>query len=127
MVLAVTGSRHWENITLLRTELDKAIRELNPDKVIMGDARGADAIAYRFLETHWWFLDYERYEVTEEEWKKSRSAGVKRNTKLVEDADRVVAFVSEGKSPGTWDTIRKAKSKGKLYRIVRENGEVENE
>lgn len=44
-------------------------------------------------------------------------ACMKRNTEIVADCTRLIGIVAPG-CTGTWDTIRKAKTAGKLERIV---------
>lgn len=47
-------------------------------------------------------------------WRKyGKSAGLKRNTNIAEDADVVIAIVAEDRTGGTEDTIKKATKLGK--------------
>ena len=57
------------------------------------------------------------------DWAQGRGAGHARNTIIVEQADRVVAFWDE-ESPGTRDTIGKARSQGKLHMVRGKDGRV---
>jgi hypothetical protein len=53
------------------------------------------------------------------DWKKhGRAAGIIRNTDIVKQADKVVAFW-DGKSKGTQDTIGKARKANKLLYVRR--------
>ena len=53
------------------------------------------------------------------EWEKyGKSAGFKRNTYIAEDADVLVCVVSEDRTGGTEDTIRKAEKMGKKIILV---------
>jgi len=52
------------------------------------------------------------------DWEKhGHGAGLRRNSSIVTDADRLVAFW-DGKSPGTADTIRKARAIGIPVEVI---------
>ena len=82
------------------------IGSLPKDTVIVsGGAPGADSMAEGLakshgLETKVWYADW-----TSE----GRAAGLRRNTKIVGDIQRLIAFMGpEGCTPGTMDTVHKA-------------------
>jgi hypothetical protein len=84
------------------------------DLIISGGAIGADTLAVRFAaEAHIRSL------VLRPDWRRlGRSAGLKRNTEIVNKASWVIAFW-DGSSRGTADTIAKAKHQGKKLNVVR--------
>lgn len=109
-VLAIVGSRNWTNVD----PIIKGLERLSPDefKIISGGAKGVDRIA----ETHAKKLGYE-FEAFLPDWDKyGKSAGMRRNSQLVDAADFLVAFW-DGQSRGTLDSINKALKKGILVRI----------
>jgi hypothetical protein len=93
MKIAVIGSRGFTDQELLFKTLDKL-----PGKevIVSGGAKGADKLAEvyakeRGIETEIYLPEYDRY---------GRGAPLKRNLKIVDAADLVVAFW-DGKSRGT--------------------------
>lgn len=81
--------------------------------IVSGGAKGIDSLAATFanesnlpLIVH--LPDYKSY---------GKAAPLVRNTQIVADADRVLAFVS-AESKGTWDSIRKAKKENKQVVII---------
>ena len=107
MKIAVIGSRG-----LARIDCDQ-IGARCGDIIISGGARGVDSIAASWARRHGFAViehkpDYRRY---------GKAAPHVRNSKIVEDADRVVAFW-DGKSRGTKSTIDKALKHGKRVDIV---------
>ena len=90
---------------IFQRETNISVEEL--EAVISGGARGADGLAARFAATHVIPLV-----VIAADWKRyGRKAGPIRNTEIVARADAVAAFW-DGKSPGTRDTITKARNAG---------------
>lgn len=108
--VAIVGSRSFSHFELVRAY----VRLLPPGTtVITGGARGVDTVAAvaarrRNLPLAIHPAEWGRY---------GRSAGAKRNQRIVDDADRVVAFW-DGKSPGTLITIELARKAGKPVQIV---------
>ena len=107
MKIAVVGSRG-----LTRFDCGK-INARCGDIIISGGARGVDSIAASWARRHGFAVvehkpDYRRY---------GKSAPHVRNSQIVADADRVVAFW-DGKSRGTQSTIRKALKHGKQVDII---------
>jgi len=105
MKVAIVGSRTYPRLELVATYVLSL-----PDTtvIISGGAQGVDKTAeqvarYRHLKV----------EIYPAEWNKwGRSAGMMRNGKIINAADRVVAFW-DGISKGTADSIRKARAAGK--------------
>ncbi len=111
MRVAIVGSRDYPDIDHVLAY----VRLLPPESVVVsGGARGVDEAAEAAaLECG------HRVESIAADWKnRGRRAGPERNAKVVERADRVVAFW-DGKSRGTLDTIRKAVAAGKQCAVKR--------
>ncbi|WP_077071305.1 DUF2493 domain-containing protein [Mailhella massiliensis] len=107
MKLAVVGSRDFQDYAWLEHCLLRVFRVEELEAVISGGARGADGLAARFAAAHQLPLV-----VIPADWKRyGRKAGPIRNTEIVARADAVAAFW-DGKSPGTRDTITKARNAG---------------
>lgn len=108
MKVAVVGSRGFDNYELMCDVLDK----YTITEIISGGARGADSLARRYA------TDAE-IKITEflPDWSKGRRAGIDRNTDIVAAADIIIAFW-DGKSSGTYDTIKKARAANKVVHIV---------
>mgnify|MGYP001793992311 CR=1 FL=1 len=110
MIVAVVGSRSFNDPSLLAKTLDR----IKPDMIVSGGAIGADSMAKDYaidkgIEWDEIKPDYKKYP--------RRAAPVIRNQLIVDAADKVVAFW-DGKSPGTKDAIFKADSSGKVVNIV---------
>lgn len=110
MRLAIVGSRDYPCLDRVR----ELVRSLPSETVVVsGGARGVDATAVDEakkcgLSTVVFPADWDRY---------GRSAGYKRNHKIVEACDEVVAFW-DGKSKGTHHTIELAAEALKPVRII---------
>jgi len=111
MRLAVVGSRNYEPLEDVRI----FIRSLTPETVIIsGGARGVDRTAAeeakkRGLAVEVFLPNWAMY---------PRSAGLIRNSRIVDECDELVAFW-DGKSPGTRDSVKKASNVGKLRALYR--------
>jgi predicted Rossmann fold nucleotide-binding protein DprA/Smf involved in DNA uptake len=111
MKVAIIGSRTFANLTKVRDY----VNQLPSDTIVIsGGARGVDTVAEttakaRGLQTIVYLPD----------WRRGKSAGMERNTQIVADADKVVAFW-DGNSNGTRDSIKKARSMGKEVVIIYE-------
>lgn len=113
MRLAIVGSREFENYDLVCSEVAKIQKSKKIDLIVSGGAKGADTLARKFAALNkiplMEFLpDYERY---------GRGAPLQRNTLIVQNADYVIAFVTPS-SRGTLDTIKKAKQRGLVVKVV---------
>lgn len=107
MKLAVTGSRTFNDYAWLERCLLRSFCVGEIEAVVTGGARGADALAARFARKHGIPLfelgaDWERW---------GRKAGPIRNSSIVREADALAAFW-DGVSPGTRDTVAKARRAG---------------
>lgn len=113
IALAVVGSRGFNNYPLLKRTIDKLRETTKVVRIVSGGARGADTLGERYarehqIETLIYKPDWDRH---------GRRAGVLRNEDIVEAADLVLAFW-DGKSPGTRNTIGRARLSKKLHAIT---------
>ena len=114
MKLAIIGTR---NPSISYEEFKEKLGQVifyKVDAVVSGGAAGIDAFAKRYAEANSLPLtehlpDYEIY---------GRRAPLMRNTLIVDDADRMIAFPS-GESNGTYDSIRKMEKAGKRVNIIK--------
>jgi hypothetical protein len=105
--IGVVGSRDFSDYQKLESYLldfFSDIMRFPEDYVIVsGGADGADMLAKKFADEHG--LDYVEFAVSNADWKKyGKAAGPRRNTKVVNKSDIVVAFW-DGRSRGTKNTI----------------------
>jgi hypothetical protein len=108
--VAIVGSRNYPDEAAVRRYVD-ALPE--GTVVITGGARGVDTWAeqsarLRGLEVVVHLADWNKH---------GRAAGMIRNTTIVNDADRGVAFW-DGQSRGTMDTVRKMRRAGKPIEVI---------
>ena len=117
MRLIVSGSRTITDRDWVRRKLDKLTANLKEVVVIVGDARGVDAIAYDWALDHGWTVRKHHAD-----WDKhKKAAGPIRNGEMVEDAGPkgVLIAIWDGKSPGTKNCIDRARKAGLKVRVVR--------
>jgi hypothetical protein len=125
--LAIVGSRSFTNYALLADRLDELRDEWRDQgvevmRIVSGGAQGADKLAERYARDNDLPLVIKAPN-WHPEGKFDRGAGKKRNTEIVAEADRVVAFW-DGSSPGTRDTITKARKAGKWIKIINTNEKI---
>jgi hypothetical protein len=98
----------------VRDRIEAAILELTPGTVVVsGGAVGVDSMAR--CAAICFGLEVV---VHEADWKNiGKSAGPRRNSRIVNDCDRVIAFW-DGRSRGTLDTIEKACRAGKPVKLI---------
>lgn len=113
MKIGIVGSRDFPCLDLVVAY----VKSLPSDTVVVsGGARGVDgAAANAARDAGLVVVEYLP------DWSKGRQAGLERNTLIVEQSDRVVAFW-DGKSRGTLDTIRKANRAGKPGDVILADG-----
>ena len=112
MRVAVIGSRGFN-------DYDKVIKTLSKIKIteiVSGGAIGADKLGERYaiengIPTKIFLPEWEKY---------GKSAGFKRNTQIIEEAEFIVAFW-DMESNGTRDSIQKAEKQGKKVLIINTN------
>lgn len=106
MKVAVVGSR-----SIFTVEIGMYISD--GDEIVSGGAGGVDSCAAEFAKKNGLKLtvflpQYERY---------GRAAPIVRNKKIVDYADKIVAFW-DGRSKGTLSVIKYAEKTGKLCEII---------
>ena len=111
MKIGVVGSRDFDDYKKLEKELNK-IEGIT--EIVSGGAKGADTLAREFAEKNDIKLtefkpDYEQY---------GRGAPIRRNKKIVEYSDQIIAFW-DGESRGTKNTIDIAEKQDKPIIIIR--------
>jgi len=111
MKIGVVGSRDFDDYKKLEKELNK-IEGITV--IVSGGAKGADTLAREFAEKNDIKLtefkpDYEQY---------GRGAPIRRNKKIVEYSDQIIAFW-DGESRGTKNTIDIAEKQDKPIIIIR--------
>ena len=115
MKIAIIGSRN-----LHINELDKFIPK-NVQTIVSGGAEGIDTCARDYarkkgLKMIEYFPDYKKY---------GRSAPLKRNISIIEEADKVLAFW-DGKSRGTKFVIDKCKEMNKSVNVIMRKDKINN-
>ena len=115
MIVAVVGSRKFKQLDLV-TRFVQALP--GNTHVVSGGALGPDTRAVLAAAVAGLFTT-----VLRPEWRRAGrydpAAGFKRNARIVQAADVVVAFW-DGRSNGTRDSISKAKAMGKPVAIYQE-------
>jgi hypothetical protein len=108
--IAIVGSREYA----ATEKIEQFVWNLRPDTVIVsGGDRGVDRTAEQAARRRGL-----RTLIFRAEWTKyGKRAGSMRNELIVDNADEVVAFW-DGWSPGTADTIRRARAARKPVRIM---------
>ena len=106
MKVAVVGSR-----SIFATDISMYISD--GDEIVSGGAVGVDSCAAEYAKKNGLKLtvflpQYERY---------GRAAPIARNKKIVDYADKIIAFW-DGKSKGTLSVIKYAQKTGKLCEII---------
>jgi len=113
MRFAIIGSRDFNDYDFLKSSIFDLYFIDEIDLIISGGARGADKLAERFADDY----GFEKH-IIKADWDKyGKSAGFKRNTKLIHEADVVFAFW-DGVSRGTKDSITKAKNQNKRLHVI---------
>ena len=117
--IAIVGSRRFNDLSFVMAKFMEVWQEIikeNPDLrmndesvvIVSGGASGVDSSAQELaralgLPIKIFYPNWKLY---------GKSADPIRTEKIVQEADVVIAFPDK-KSKGTWDTINKAKKKGK--------------
>lgn len=110
MRVAIVGSRDYPDLA----EVRRYVGTLPPDTVVVtGGARGVDRVAADEAESRGLAVVIHCAKWDDE----GRSAGYRRNIRIVEDCDRVVAFW-DGGSRGTQHTIDIARRKGRPVEVI---------
>jgi len=113
MKVIVAGSRKFYDYMQLMTVLIDMLEFDLIDEIVSGGAEGADYLGETFAREC--EIDLKIFHA---DWKKhGKSAGPRRNRKMAEYADCLIAFW-DGKSPGTKNMIEEAEKKGLKIVIV---------
>jgi len=108
MVIAIIGSRTFNNYALLKSEVDKVAADNPISLIVSGGAIGADKLGERYAVEH----SVDKL-VLKPDWNRfGKSAGFIRNKDIVDNADTVIAFWN-GESKGTKHSIDYARKLGK--------------
>jgi predicted Rossmann fold nucleotide-binding protein DprA/Smf involved in DNA uptake len=116
--LGIVGSREFPNRFLVEETVRRMFARMPQISVISGGARGVDTWAAEEarrcgLDVVEFLPDIEKYGIPQ--------AYFERNTLIAEVAEAILAFW-DGRSTGTLDTLRKAKTLGKKIRVVLPDG-----
>ena len=123
--VGIVGCRNFKDYELFKNKVQQwELDNGNIDRIISGGATGADALAERYAKEFqkepviykpkWKYYDEKLGKLVYD-----RTAGLTRNTLIVNDSDKLIAFPSDA-SKGTWDSVKKAKDAGKdvtIYKI----------
>lgn len=111
----IAGGRDFDDYLLLCKTMDKLLVNVTERIIIIsGTARGADSLGERYAaekgyEVRRFPADWEKY---------GKSAGYRRNERMAEYADALVAFW-DGESRGTANMISLAEKRGLKVRVKR--------
>lgn len=114
MKFAIVGSRDFTNFAFLKHHVNAveawwlSERDEHCDEIVSGGARGADTLAKQYAKHN----EIPLVEFKADWDSHGKSAGYKRNVKIVDYSDLIIAFW-DGHSPGTKHTIDIAKEQGK--------------
>lgn len=128
IILAVVGSSKYHNRNRVYFEINEVRKVYEVIAIVSGDAPGVDSDAKAYAKEHG--IKYRGYPAN---WQDMAApcvrrvnaqgvaynalAGFKRNTVIVQVADKVLALIKDN-SPGTNDTIGKAEAAKKLFRRI---------
>ena len=82
--------------------------------ILSGLAKGADTLAVKYANEH----NYQCLGYTADWGQFGKSAGIRRNTQMADNADALIAFW-DGSSRGTKNMIEQAQAKGLQIRIIK--------
>ena len=115
--VALVGSRNINDMDFVERQFFRVLRKEKVDVhdvvIVSGGATGVDTLAQKIARKYGLtiVIHYPQW------WRFGKAAGPMRNTKIVKDADVVLA-IRWGASKGTDDLIRKAHTVGKkVYEI----------
>jgi len=114
MKLAIVGSRDYFDYDVFKETLDHYLKkkQITPTRIISGGAPGVDSLARRWAKEN----DIVMTEHFADWHTHGPAAGPIRNALIIKDAEGVIAFWDK-KSPGTKDSIEKAKQKSILLNV----------
>ena len=111
----IAGGRDFSDYDFLARTMDRLLYEVTDDiTVVCGMARGADSLGEKYATEKNYAIDYHQAE-----WSQfGRGAGYRRNIKMAECSDALVAFW-DGDSKGTKHMIETAQKHGLKTRVIR--------
>lgn len=113
MHIAVVGSRGITAEDVVFAKLD-GIVPAGRHRIVSGGAAGIDSIA-----AAWAIARGHELEVIRPDWQRyGRSAAFKRNGLIVSAADLVIAIIDGRLTPGTADSVRKARQLGRRVLVI---------
>ena len=100
MRVIIAGSRQFDNYDLLCQKCNQLFMSMDNIEVLSGNSKGGDQLGEKYAVEKGYFI-----KLFLPEWNKyGKSAGIKRNEKMVKNADMLIAFW-DGKSKGTQNVI----------------------
>jgi len=119
MKLAIVGGRDFTDTILFNKVIDRLLKReifINVIEIVSGGAKGIDTLAENYalnhnIKTNIFLPDWDKY---------GRSAGFKRNVKIISNADITIAFW-DGKSKGTKHSMNITKDLDKTLIVVKYN------
>jgi hypothetical protein len=125
MRIAIIGSRKFKDQEILNAVLS----EEDITFIVSGGAQGADTlgvnyakknnIPYKEYLPNWKDLSNPDAVIKQNQWGQYDAlAGMRRNTFIAEDCEKVIAFIDE-ESKGTLDTVKKARKLGIPVKLVK--------
>lgn len=116
MKIAIVGYREFTDYNFFKKKLKKILKEYKyiPQKIISGGCRGADKLAEKYANDK-----KIKLKIYNANWDKyGKSAGNKRNKKIVNKCDILIAYLSN-ESVGTKNTINMARNANKKIHIIK--------
>lgn len=111
----IAGTRNFNDYSILCEYVDRMlVNKKNSDDIVIvsGHCRGADALGERYANERGYAI-----EMYPPDWEKyGKSAGVRRNREMANNANALIAFW-DGKSRGTKNMIEEARACGLLVRV----------
>ncbi len=113
VILAIVGSRSFDNYGLLWDKMVEFMHERQIKKIISGGAKGADSLAKDYAEKN--YIEFQEYLP---DWDNlGKTAGPTRNAEMAAEADYVIAFW-DGNSRGTKDMINASLNSKKVKQVI---------
>ena len=111
----IAGGRDFTDEQMLFDKMDYYLQNVNDDvAIVCGMAKGADMLGFKYATQR----GYEIHKYPADWDNDGKSAGYKRNCRMAENADALVAFW-DGYSKGTQHMIEYATRHGLKVRVVR--------
>ena len=112
--IAIVGGRNFNDYELLEKTLNEYIENKTfLNAIVSGGADGADILAEKYAKE----LGVDMIVFRPDYKKFGRFAALQRNTEIIKNSDVVFAFW-DGKSRGTYDSIKKARKLEKTLFII---------